>query len=258
MLTFNKVNKVTIVLLIGILLLKVFYSISVYWIIPFILLWFFITIMGSFSIRWNYFLNAENYNYKVTDSVISITFDDGPDKIFTPKVLELLEKYNAKATFFLIGHKIDDNKEVVNQIISNGHSIGNHTYAHTNNYGFLSAKQVLLDLEKCMNKIEDLFHIKTKMFRPAFGVTNPRIAKAVQELKLQTIGWSVRSLDTTKDSKEKILKRITKNLQKGDVVLLHDTSEKTIEVLEHFLEFLKDKNMKSITVDQLINIKAYA
>ena len=81
------------------------------------------------------------------------------------------------------------------------------------------------------------------LYRPAFGVTNPRISTAIKTLNLIPIGWSVRSLDTTKDTKEMILTRITKNLQKGDIVLLHDTSQKTVEVLEQLLVFLDKKKV---------------
>ena len=258
MLTYKNVNRIFIPLLVVFILLRVFYSFSFLWISILITSWLFLTAFGSFNIRSNFFLTAKHHNYQVKEEVISLTFDDGPNKEFTPKVLSLLRKHNAKATFFLIGNQILDNQEIVSEILNEGHFIGNHTYKHTNNFGFLKTEEVISDLEKNNNLVEKLFQKKMKLFRPAFGVTNPRIAKAVQKLNFETIGWSVRSLDTTKDSEEKILSRITKNLKKGDVVLMHDTSDKSVKVLERLLLFMEQKKLKSVAIDQLLNCQAYA
>jgi len=97
-----------------------------------------------------------------------------------------------------------------------------------------------------------------KLFRPPFGVTNPNIAKAVNSLKLQTMGWSIRSLDTIAKDPETVVKRITSKIRKGDVILMHDSSELSIVVLERLLVYLENKKLKSITLNSLFNIKAYA
>ena len=257
MLTYKNVNRISMLLLLVLLLLKVFYSFSLLWIGVLILIWIVLTTIGSFYIRWNYFLKAKHKNENVDDHVISLTFDDGPHKEHTKKVLELLKRYNFQATFFLIGHKIEAHPNLVEAIINQGHTIGNHTYSHSNNFGFLKTENVVKELKKTNQIIEKLQGLKMNLYRPAFGVTNPRISTAIKTLNLIPIGWSVRSLDTTKDTKEMILTRITKNLQKGDIVLLHDTSQKTVEVLEQLLIFLDKKRWQSISVDQLLNIKAY-
>jgi peptidoglycan/xylan/chitin deacetylase (PgdA/CDA1 family) len=143
-------------------------------------------------------------------------------------------------------------------MVAQGHSIGNHTYSHANDFGFFGIKKVIAELEKTNDIIKQTTGLDTKLYRPAFGVTNPNIKKAVQHLKLQTIGWSIRSLDTTYRSKNKLLYRITKKLNKGEIILLHDTSEKTVEVLEQLLLFLQKNKMQSVTVDQLLDLEAYA
>ena len=258
MLTFKNVNKISTLFLFIIISLILNNTIAVIWIFVLVITWFSLTVIGSFHIRWDYFLKAHHKNEKVNDNVISLTFDDGPNEVYTIKVLELLKMYNFKATFFLIGNKIEENSSIVKEIINQGHTIGNHTFSHSNNFGFLKTNEVINDLKKTNKIIENFHGLKMKLYRPAFGVTNPRISKAVKTLKMTAIGWSVRSLDTKKDSKETIIKRITKNLKKGDVVLLHDTSQKTVEVLEQLLIFLDKKRWKSITVDQLLKMKAYA
>ena len=148
MLTYKNVNRISIVLLLVFLLLKVLYSFSFLWIIPLILIWIILTTIGSFHIRWNYFLKAKHKDEHVDDNVISLTFDDGPHKEYTKKVLELLKKYNFKATFFLIGNKIEEHPNLVKEIIDQGHTIGNHTYSHSNNFGFFKTKNVISELKK--------------------------------------------------------------------------------------------------------------
>ncbi|MEX0274933.1 MAG: polysaccharide deacetylase family protein, partial [Flavobacteriaceae bacterium] len=102
-----------------------------------------------------------------------------------------------------------------------------------------------------------VFGVRPKLYRPAFGVTNPSIGKSVSDLDLTVIGWNRRSLDTTSLSMEKIYGRVVKKLSKGDIVLLHDTSGKTVAVLERLLVFLREKELESVTVDRLLNVKAY-
>src|SRR5690606_17833233 len=109
-------------------------------------------------------------------------FDDGPHPDFTPQILKLLRQHNAKATFFCIGKKVAQHPEIVKGIIAEGHIIGNHTYSHTKAFGFLSTKKVTDELQTTEETIERLTGLKTKLYRPAFGVTNPNISTAVKLL----------------------------------------------------------------------------
>jgi peptidoglycan/xylan/chitin deacetylase (PgdA/CDA1 family) len=192
------------------------------------------------------------------EPVIALTFDDGPNAEFTPKVLNLLRKHNAKATFFCIGKHIESNPEILKRILTEGHVVGNHSYGHTNNNGFLSTKNLIVDMTKTIQLVKKLTHLELKLFRPPFGVTNPNIAKAVSTLNLQSIGWSIRSLDTIAKEPNKVFQKIREQITNGDVILLHDTNELTLEVLVQLLPFLEEKNIRTVTVDTLFNIKAYA
>lgn len=220
--------------------------------------WATLTIIGSFHIRWNYHLDGLHSNKTVKNNWVAITFDDGPHPDLTPQILKLLRHHNAKATFFCIGRKVAQHPEIVKNIIAEGHTIGNHTYSHTKAFGFLSTTKVTEELQTTEETIQRLTGLKTKLYRPAFGVTNPNISTAVKLLGLQPIGWSIRSLDTTKRSKKNILHRITRRLKQGDIVLLHDNRAKTVEVLEQLLLFLQNNEMRSVTVDKLLDIEAYA
>lgn len=253
MLKFKSVNILSFGLLIS-LLVYTFYTedtVLLYVILLF-LIWLTLTTIGSFNILWNYFLDAKNCNKNCNKNIVSLTFDDGVNPEFTPLVLDLLKKHNAKATFFCIGKNLEKHPDIAKKIISEGHSIGNHTYNHANNWGFLNTNLVLEEIEKTNEIIKSITGKPTKLFRPPFGVTNPYIAKATRQLNCNVIGWNVRSLDTVIKTPEKILKRITSKVKKGDIILLHDTSLKTTIALEHLLLFLDEKNLKSVTIEDLL------
>jgi len=258
MLKFYTINALALAVFFGLMLTGFFGSVPVWLYVSFIIIWIIITAIGSFQIRWNYHLQSLNYNYKTSGNLVSITFDDGPNPEFTPQILSLLKDHNAKATFFLIGKNAESNPELVLQIISEGHSIGNHSFSHSKNFGFFSSEKVAVELKRTNSLLKEITGKEAKLFRPPFGVTNPNIKKALRKTGHQTIGWSKRSLDTTSLSGEKSLKRITTNLKKGDIILLHDTSLKSVAVLEQLLLFLQSHELRSVPVDRLLDIEAYA
>ena len=123
---------------------------------------------------------------------------------------------------------------------------------------FLNTRKVISELKQTNAIIQEQTGLEVQLYRPAFGVTNPNIKRAIKTLGLQSIGWNKRSLDTTSLSEKTILNRIIKNLKKGDVILLHDSSDKSIAVLEQLLLFLQEQKIESVTIDSLFEIKAYA
>ncbi len=254
MLKFKTVNAISIILFMAILSYGFYFDVKVYWsVILLFIAWLTLTSIGSFNILWNYFLEAKCQNKNCKENIVALTFDDGVNAEFTPKVLELLKKHNAKATFFCIGKNVEKHPEIAKQIIADGHSIGNHTYNHSNNWGFFNTNKVRDELQKTDKIIEKITGKQTKLFRPPFGVTNPNIAKAVQSFDYEIIGWNVRSLDTVIKNPDKILKRITSKVKKGDIILLHDTSQKSVAVLERLLLFLDKNKLKSVRVEELFS-----
>lgn len=224
------------------------------WVYVFCFLMFcFVIVWGSFDIQLGYFVNSITHK-RTKLREVALTFDDGPTE-FTPRFLDLLKEHDVKATFFCIGKQIQQYPETFRRIIDEGHSIGNHTLSHARNTGFLSAPEMVKETEECDEIISKTGNIKTSLYRPPFGVTNPNIAKAIKKTGKISIGWNVRSLDTVTEDEKKIYRKVTKGLKKGSIILLHDTSEKTYNVLVDLLLFLKDQKYSAFTVDSMIKFK---
>ena len=215
-----------------------------------------ITSWGAFDMRLNYFSKNICQSNNKKDKEIALTFDDGPHEK-TIEILDLLSKYNAKATFFCIGKQIEKYPKTVERIIAEGHNIGNHSYSHSNWNGFFSTKKIVSEIEQTNDLITQLVNVKTRFYRPPFGVTNPNIAKAISKTNQIAIGWNIRSLDTVIKSENLIFERIKKRVKPGSIILLHDTSSKTVSVLEQLLLFLQDEGYKTKTITELLDIQAY-
>jgi peptidoglycan/xylan/chitin deacetylase (PgdA/CDA1 family) len=198
------------------------------------------------------FLKTYNSNHDIEDK-IAITFDDGPHKKNTPKLLDLLKKHKAKASFFLIGSNISENKKIAEKIFADGHLIGNHSYFHSKLFPLKLPNRIRKELEKAQEEIRKTTFQENQYFRPPYGVTNPFVAKGILRFNFKVIGWSIRSFDTTNKSKESILKRITKNLKGGDIILLHDRTVHVCWLTEGILKYLKKNKLKAVTVDELFS-----
>lgn len=170
---------------------------------------------------------------------VSLTFDDGPDEIHTPVILDILEKHQVKATFFVIGHKAEKQLELLRQIASKGHELGNHSYSHAFFFDLFGRKKMERDLQKADEVINNVTGKRPGLFRPPYGVTTPVLAKVVKKLGYKTIGWSVRSLDTVLKDKEKLTERVIERLHPGAIILLHDDRRITGEVLEDIILKIK-------------------
>ena len=230
-----------IIILIILLTSEIIVGVSLYIYILVFLFTSIILFIGTYFIQANFYFNSictlpENKG-------IAITFDDGPDPNVTPQILEVLKKYNAKATFFVIGNKLDNNIELLQEIITQGHKLGNHSFTHSYYFDFFSTKKVKAEIEKTNIIIEQITGEKSIYFRPPFGLTNPNIARAIKKNKMISIGWSIRSLDTVKDE-QTVLKRLSK-VKAGDIILFHDTKINTPKILDKFLRLCSDKGIQT-------------
>ena len=189
---------------------------------------------------------------------IALTFDDGPVPGKTEKILEILASHNAPAAFFCIGNRVEANPALTKKIYNAGHLIGNHSYWHRPTFDLQTAGKIAKELRDTDISIENAIGVRPNLFRPPYGVSNPMLARAVKLGGYTSIGWSVRSFDTVIKDGNALKRRITRSLKGGDVILLHDYSNTTLEVLPALLEHIAAVGLKIVRVDELLNQKAYA
>lgn len=212
------------------------------------------TTYGSFQINANYFVKSIHKGNKKS---IAFTFDDGPDPEITPRILAVLKVKGVKATFFVIGEKAEKYPDLVRQIDEDGHIVANHSYSHNRLIGFFSKNRLSADLVHCNEAITIALGKSPVFFRPPFGVTNPRYAKVLKDLKMQSIGWSIRSFDTRAKNKYQLIEKVISNLKRRDIVLLHDNRAVTADALEDLIEHCFNKNIEIQPLSVIINKEPY-
>ncbi|MBC8148023.1 MAG: polysaccharide deacetylase family protein [Bacteroidetes bacterium] len=172
------------------------------------------------------------WQIKTGDKIIYLTFDDGPTGELTPWILETLKEYEAKATFFVVGHNAEKRPDLVKAILEAGHSIGNHTFNHLN--GKKTANSEYYDNIEEADRL-----IKSKLFRPPYG--RIKISQAKQlKAKYQIVMWSVLSGDfDRKITKEKCLRNAIINTNKGSIIVFHDNIKAKENLLFALPAYLK-------------------
>lgn len=236
--------------------LFVFLGYPWYWVILHIVIFLLITGIFVSNIYFNIFVPSI-HKKETSELKIALTFDDGPHPIYTPIVLNILKKHNAKASFFLIGKNIQAYPYLVERIIGEGHTIGNHSYSHSNTIGFKSKKGWLEEIQSTNEILQRQFGILPRFFRPPFGITTPHLASALKKTEMLSIGWSHRTFDTAVKDVNKIENSILNNIKPGTIILMHDSHERIQPLLEQLLPKLAHKNFSFVTVNELINEKPY-
>ena len=206
-----------------------------------LVLYLLVIIYGSFQIKANYFVNSIN---KGNIDSIYFTFDDGPDPDITPKIIELLEAEQLKAIFFVIGNKVEKYPHIVKDLFDKGHLIANHTYTHSNKIALFSTEELMNDIKKCTVAIEQVTSKTPTFFRPPYGITTPRYSRALKQLGMQSIGWTLRSFDTLAKSKELFVEKIKKQITPGAIILFHDTKRITLDALPEIIRHCKKNGIK--------------
>lgn len=218
-----------------------------------------IAYFGSTQISSNYHLPAIS-NADITEKKISISFDDGfTDPENTNAILELLDHFKIKATFFCIGKNLTNNSqlELLKKADEQGHIIGNHSYSHHFLYDFFSSAAIKKDTIKADKLIYNNIGKSPRFYRPPYGITTPMIARAFKRLPHQMIGWSLRSLDTVIKQPDKLLERVQKKLKPGDILLFHDHTPYMSDFLPLFMEHILKEGYQVVPIDELIGQKPY-
>jgi peptidoglycan/xylan/chitin deacetylase (PgdA/CDA1 family) len=186
---------------------------------------------------------------------LALTFDDGPNPAVTPRLLDLLDRYDARATFFLIGRHVRACPELAAEIALRGHTLGNHTDTHPNLF-WLSRTQILGELRRCAASILEATGQRTTIMRPPYGVRAPQVHAAAREARLDPpIMWSKTARDWVPQPVARLTQRLAA-VRAGDIVLLHDgfhralggDRQQTVHALEHWLPRWKAQGLDFVSV----------
>lgn len=175
---------------------------------------------------------------------VALTFDDGPDPEVTPRVLDLLDRYGAKASFFVVGERAAAHPDLVAEIVRRGHRVENHTHRHSPAFALLGPRAAGREIDRTQEVVEALTGRRPDHFRPVAGMRNPWLAAVLAERSLTLAAWTRRGFDTVDPDPARVARRLLRHLTPGDVLLFHDGSAArdgdgravVLEVLERVLE----------------------
>ncbi|MGO4546477.1 polysaccharide deacetylase family protein [Paenibacillus sp. 2TAB23] len=192
------------------------------------------------------------------DKKIALTFDDGPYPATTERILDLLKKYNAKATFFVLGNKVERYPETIKREIAEGHEVANHTFNHVYFERSVSQATMKEEILKTENALVSLTGKKSQLFRPPGGFYNERSIEMAKSLGYTTIMWSWHqdTNDWQSPGVNKIVNKVLNHARNGDIVLLHDYipgSTQTVMALDKILDELTKRGYVFVTVTELMN-----
>ncbi len=203
-------------------------------------------------------INKTNYEYDVvinrkidkSKKMIALTFDDGPN-YNTSKVIDVLNKYDIKATFFVLGSRAINNKNILKKMADSGMEIGNHTYNH-----LLLTKY---DENKIRSEIEDTSEViysatkkRPKLLRPSYGSVNNKIKKVAN---MPIIIWDIDTLDWKYHNSKRITSRVVNKVRDGDIILMHDIYSASLNALSNIIPILQDNGYEFVTIDELFYYK---
>lgn len=194
--------------------------------------------------------------------VLALTYDDGPNDPWTMKLLEVLDKHQVQATFFMLGQRVRERPEIARAVAEAGHAIGNHSFTHPNLI-FASEARLRTELVETSKAIEEATGERPFLFRPPFGGRRPGTFKVVEELKMFPVMWRVTCFDWSAKSSDQILKHARQQIGGGEVVLLHDGGHlqmgadrsHTVRATDQLISEYKDRGYLFTTVTEMMQMR---
>jgi peptidoglycan/xylan/chitin deacetylase (PgdA/CDA1 family) len=193
---------------------------------------------------------------------MALTYDDGPNPVHTPRLLEVLAKHNVRATFFLIGRHVEQHPEIVRDLVQAGHVVGNHTFTHPL-LTFKSEAEIRQELIQCRSALQETVGEPAELFRPPFGGRRLAVLRVARALGLEPVMWNVTGYDWSAPPAAVIERKVTKQIRGGDVILLHDGGHKqagadrsqTVIATDHLIARYKSEGYDFLTVRQMMGSK---
>lgn len=182
--------------------------------------------------------------------MVALTFDDGPYDVVDKRILKVLDKYDGRATFFVLGNRVSSYKKDLKKIYKQGCQVASHTYSHKN-LAELSKKAMKDEVNKANKAIKKIIGVNPKLLRCPYGSTNSLMKETI---KMPLIAWNVDSEDWKSRDADTIYKRC-KDVSDGDIILLHDIYESTADAVEKLVPKLHKKGIQLVTVEELFYYK---
>ena len=186
----------------------------------------------------------------VANKTIALTFDDGPGP-YTEKLLDILDKYDAKATFFLIGSKVSARANTLRRMQSRGHQLGNHSWSHPE-LNKVSAEQLASEIDQTNNAIKQAVGTKPNIIRPPYGAFNRAVLEQFRQRGMSAVVWSVDTRDWADRNSEIVCSRAVAGARNGAVILMHDIHQTSVNAVPCILNSLKQQGYSFVTVQNLI------
>lgn len=195
--------------------------------------------------------NMPIYKVDTDDKKISLSFDVAWGSNNIDEILNILDKHNAKATFFLVGSWVDDNEELVKKIHSKGHELGNHSNTHSNTT-VLSDEDTLNEIQLTEDKIKKITDEEVTLYRPPFGEVDDKTMEICKSLGYKVVKWDIDSLDWKEIGTQHVIDRVIRNSEPGSIVLFHANVNGINYYLDDILTKLKQDNYDVVSVSELL------
>ena len=192
----------------------------------------------------------------MSDGYVALTFDDGPDPDVTPRVLDLLDRYQATASFFCVGQHAARHPDLVREILRRGHSVENHSDRHPTAFACYGPRALYREVADAQRAVADVAGCEPQFFRAPFGLRNPFLDPVLALMKLRYVSWTRRGFDRVSRSPDKVLFRLSRRLSGGDILVLHDCRSRlssagkplVLQVLPPLLDHIAHRGLRPVSL----------
>lgn len=212
-----------------------------------------ITALGVMRPSWQFF-GPVVCQVPTTRRFVALTFDDGPAEATTGPLLDLLRDRGVRVTFFWVGQRVAECRDLVRRAVAEGHQVENHSWSHHRWTNLLPVADLRSELERTQAILTEATGRPPVWFRPPMGLMNPRVARVTRELDLRVVGWTARGKDQCEPEPDRVVERLLEGLQPGAILLLHDAglpAERMLAVVEKLVDRLKAAGYQCVPLDSL-------
>ncbi|HZJ76554.1 MAG TPA: polysaccharide deacetylase family protein [Oscillospiraceae bacterium] len=197
------------------------------------------------------------YSGNGTKKLVALTFDDGPESKLTPQILDILDEYGIKATFFVVGQNAARNTDILRDIYDRGHEIGNHSWSHKY-LPKISKKSKEDEILKTQKLLVDVLGEYIPIFRPPYGAVKAQDKQLINSLGYKVVNWSVDTRDWAGTSNEQIMKYVKQQLGPGGIILMHNSGntgiiKNTVSTLPVMIEWIAEQGYEFVTVTEILD-----